>query len=107
MRQKQHLQLLTFFATLIVFALAAIFFLTRFIAILLSANVRGFNILAGALLPSIILSAGSWYIKKRFQEELETPTDHEENETGEPSDELANVINNLGSVGEVKNTTVL
>ena len=110
MRQKQYLQLLTFFATLIVFALAAVFFLILFIAIFLSINTSGLNVLAGALLPSIILSAGSWYIKNRFQEELQTPPDHEGTKTGEPWNELAKVSNydkNLGSVGEVKNTTVL
>ena len=72
LRRKKHLALLTFFATIVIICFAVIFLLMIFMSIFFSVKTSGLNVVATALLPSILLSGGSLYIKKKFQAELET-----------------------------------
>ena len=66
-----------------------------YMAIFFTYNPSDFNSVAVALLPTIVLSGGSWYIKKRLLNSNNAP--HDVNESGEPLNEVDHVLQNEGN----------
>ena len=105
LRRKKHIKLFTFFATIIIFCFAVIFLFAMFVTLLFATDYSGVNVVATVILPSIVLSAGSWYIKRRFQEELNISNEPHDNETGiQHTPNGGEMI--TSSVEQFKNTTV-
>ena len=90
LQQKKPHMIFGFFAITIIGFVGVIFILIMYMAIFFKYNPSELNIVATALLPSILLSGGAWYIKKNFQEKLgisNEPADGD-NQTGEQLNEL-------------------
>ena len=87
LQQKKPHMILGFFAITIIGFVAVTFILIMYMTIFFRNNPNELNIIATALLPSILLSGGAWYIKKNFQEKLDEPAD-EDNKTGEQLNEV-------------------
>ena len=83
LQQKKRLTIFGFFAITIIGFVAVTFILIMYMTIFFKYNPSELNIISTALLPSILLSTGSWYMKENFQNKLNEPAD-EDNKTGEP-----------------------
>ena len=90
LQQKKRLLIFGFFAITIIGFVAVTFILIMYMAIFFKYNPSELNIVATALLPSILLSGGAWYIKKSFQQKLDIPNEpvDEDNKTGEQFNEI-------------------
>ena len=105
LRRKKHIELFTFFATIVIFGFVVIFLFVVFMTIFFATDYSGVNVVATVILPSIVLSAGSWYIKRRFQDELNISNEPQDNETGiQHTPNGGEMI--TSSVEQFKNTTV-
>ena len=87
LQQKKPHIIFGFCAITMIGFVAVAFILIMYMTILFKYNPSELNIISTALLPSILLSGGSWYMKKNFQKKLGEPAD-EENKTGEPFNEV-------------------
>ena len=90
LQQKKPQLIFGFFAITIIGFVAVTFILIMYMTIFFKYNPSELNIVATALLPSILLSGGAWYIKKSFQQKLDIPNElaDEQNKTEEQLNEV-------------------
>ena len=90
LQQKKPHKIFGFFAITIIGFVGVTFILIMYMTVFFKHNPSELNIVATALLPSILLSGGAWYIKKSFQQKLDIPNEpaNEDNQTGEQLNEI-------------------